>query len=832
MGLFDGQMNFADPNTLALLGATAALGDASMPSRLPIPTGALLAKAAGGLAAGSQAYKNQLEQQQANAASLTNAQTRATIDALRGRLGMQPITDEELKSGNFSGGGIYGNIGGAPQQSAISAPTPTETAPANIVAPAAGAAPAATDSSGGTGTLGPNQTVIASTLAGLGHSPAQIAGALGWGSAESPGKNGDTNTAAVNNTGRDGQFGGAFGWQQWLAERRDALNVFAQQNGGSVTDPVIQAKFFDHEMKTPGSGAGTLAQEAYASATTPADAVTAMAHYGRGQGYTADNPQGTVGFGTRLASANHIFGGLGGNTQVAQAAPTTITDMPQSAVGGTSAGSGQAPTLPPPAVKMGDVSPAQNAQNVQNLPPDFRTMFTNRLINGAMGFKATPLDDYFASAANFPLGSPQQRLYLDAATHAAGIEPFIGGARPGVPGRKYNVATGNYDIAFQNPRAPEGASVNADGSMAMLPGGLETIQAGATAHAAGAATFKPQEFHGPFGQNYLGTALGLPSQAAIQPQPPTPLGGVMAPAAPSSSSQPIAAPAAVRPVIAPPLRPEAAAPAFPVQTPQGAKDVSQVTVSDMFPNGEGIPKPPIPPPGMGYGPPSTGEVERQKKDTDRLEKYAAEAAGNPEVYQNLAHLRDILGRGLNTNITAPMWADVRNIAQGMGVDLGIPASVDPNDAAAFNKAATRLVFAGLSKFPGQIRNMEITGLGVANPNLTLPISTNYSVLNDVLSVGKWQDARARLAQQYFTETGGAPLSAFDAKFNQIAPLADITDKYRDQLRAAGARFPGDKESSQPSSPAAPVLKHNPQTGQVIELRNGQWVDHLTGKPVQ
>jgi hypothetical protein len=188
------------------------------------------------------------------------------------------------------------------------------------------------------GALGPNMTKIASTLAALGHSPAQIAGALGWATAESGGQ--DTNTRAVNDTGADGKAGGAYGWQQWLADRRTALNQFAKDNDARPDDPVIQAKFFDHEMRT-GDGAGTTAQNAYWSAQTPDQAVVAMAHYGRGQGYTPENPQGTRGFSGRLAAAQQIYGALTGGAGAegeAGAAGAPGANGPSGAVGGASGG--------------------------------------------------------------------------------------------------------------------------------------------------------------------------------------------------------------------------------------------------------------------------------------------------------------------------------------------------------------------------------------------------------------------------------------------------------------------------------------------------------------
>src|SRR5665213_2355219 len=94
MGFFDGDnggmfgtgfgtgFNYQNPNTLGWLGMMSALGDAAMPSRLPVPTGAVLAKMAGGAAAGSGAYKNQLEAAQAQQAQQQAALTKTTVTAI------------------------------------------------------------------------------------------------------------------------------------------------------------------------------------------------------------------------------------------------------------------------------------------------------------------------------------------------------------------------------------------------------------------------------------------------------------------------------------------------------------------------------------------------------------------------------------------------------------------------------------------------------------------------------------------------------------------------------------------------------------------------------
>jgi hypothetical protein len=217
----------------------------------------------------------------------------------------------------------------------------------------------------------------------------------------------------------------------------------------------------------------------------------------------------------------------------------------------------------------------------------------------------------------------------------------------------------------------------------------------------------------------------------------------------------------------------------------------------------------VPPPGLGYGKPNDTVLAMQKADAARVEGYGKEAAENQKVYQDLSHLRDVLGRSLNTNKLTPLWTDLTNIAHGLGADALIPKGFDPADAATFNKVATDLVFAAVKKMAGQVRVAEIEGYKQANPSLVIPRETNYSIVNDALATAKWQDARAKLSSEYLTSTGGAPLSAFEAKFNQAAPLVDVTESYKSELRKAGAVFPGDP--GQPSSPPVATRVINGKT---------------------
>ncbi len=453
----------------------------------------------------------------------------------------------------------------------------------------------------------------------------------------------------------------------------------------------------------------------------------------------------------------------------------------------------------------------------------------------------------------FPQGSANWNLFNNAVIKASGVNPQQE-IRQGA-GLVTQDANNNPQLAFSMPRLPEGvqATQGPNGTIgaSVVPGALPAIQATSTAHAAGPATFEQKQFFGPFGQQFMGSGLDVPYSAQMFPRtaptlpgtnlgvtpalsggvtgqqapPGTPAAGGGAPdqAAPAGAQ----APAMFWNTKVPDnLKPFAAEPSFRVPTPTGEKDISQVSVlGDMFPNGQGITMPPVPPPGLGYG-----KSEPSQKDKDDVAVFQDQAQANQEVYQNLGHLYAVLQGGLKTGKVAPLWTDLTSIGKSLNVDISTPAN-DPENAGTFNKAATRLVFAALSKIKGQPRNMEITGLGQANPNLSLLPATNMSIVNDILSLGKWEDVRAKLGQQYLTSTGGAPLSDFTARFNQMAPLSGVTEHYKRTAQEAGVRFPGDQTQSSPTTIPLGRTATDPNTGHKIRNDGGTVIDLTTGRPL-
>lgn len=463
----------------------------------------------------------------------------------------------------------------------------------------------------------------------------------------------------------------------------------------------------------------------------------------------------------------------------------------------------------------------QSAQASQASPPpagmpnaDIAQQMTTGM--AALGINAPA---WLQQAAALPLVAPT------AFAKAQGnIKPFIGGERRGSPIFRYNPQTNGYELVNQNPQLPETAIENPDNSISLAKGGPEAIATVEASQAAGKAPYEPPvTLFGPGGVPYSAPRGTPPSAAAGSPGalPNQPSGALPAIQPPAAGSQPIAA--TTNTAAAAPGAPgsvESVAPHFPVQTAAGAKDISQVNIGDMFPDGQGVSRPPAPPAGLGYGEPTETQKEMQKDSADMVETFQKEAQGNQKIYLDLAHLRGILQAGYRTGTTAQLAGDIGNLAQSLGVTL--PEGFDPTNPAVFNKAATDLVFAAVKKLAGQVRVAEITGYQKANPALAMPPQANMSIINDVLANGKWEDSRARLAGQFAATYPGAPISDFISRYNDMAPLTDVRSTYQKQILASGGTIPGFAGSGGGSGNAAAPLPRGTYNGKTYEKRAGQW----------
>ena len=177
---------------------------------------------------------------------------------------------------------------------------------------------------------------------------------------------------------------------------------------------------------------------------------------------------------------------------------------------------------------------------------------------------------------------------------------------------------------------------------------------------------------------------------------------------------------------------------------------------------------------------------------------------------------------------APAATDLANLARQMGLGNLVPKGFDPNDANAFNKLATDLVFTSLKQLPGQPRVSEIEGLQRANPNISMTPEANVEILNNALAYQRWMDARANLAGQFIHQYPGQ-LTQFDSAFNKAYPEIDVYNAVANAAQKMGYKMPGSTPAVQLPAAALGQLK----VGIVSHFRNGQsWTLGANGVPQQ
>jgi hypothetical protein len=393
-------------------------------------------------------------------------------------------------------------------------------------------------------------------------------------------------------------------------------------------------------------------------------------------------------------------------------------------------------------------------------------------------------------------------------------------------------ANGNMRPVFFAPKIPEGAGPTANGGIAPLPNAANTISTLSRAQASGPATFKPLVSYDAAGNEIIspstvlggltgagaGSAGGTPSPASA----PDFSGARLPPAAPSPSPVPMAFKAAVQPqAAAPTLAPPAQTAAQPLPPQAGGAAAATNPVQfgapniptqldNFLPPNYQPPQRPAAPPGSLMGAPGPGFNEIAKNDAERLAGYERELSGGQKIYTNLEQMYSILGRGLSTGKMTDAASSLANFAQQAGYGYLIPKNFDPNDAAAFNKLATDLIFTSLKQLPGQPRVAEIEGLKQANPSLAMPPAANLEILNSTLSDQRWKDARANLAKQYMARYG--TLGDFDARFNGQYPAVDVFNQVQNQAANAGWKLPGSPGT--PSNPTSAAIANDARAQQV------------------
>jgi len=794
-GMFDSSAGL-DPLSMLLLGGAAGLGQAGATSRLPISGAQAWGGLGAGLMAGNQAANlAQLQQQQASSEALKNALGLEAVRQQQAVMGQPIPTMQDIRSGKYQGlAPLFAKMY-ADQQQRLAAPTiPTPTAQQNTPSPTPDAQPA--------DFLPPV------------YAPGSVA----------------AKNIANNNPGN-----------------------LKTADGGWMSFP---------DMPSGIEGIGNWLDRAQNvhGLTTVRQLIDDPVH-----GYAPSADPGNKGKMLPEVAANRI--GVGPDDTVNLSDPMMREKMTRALLqqeqGGNALSKGRGIQLAQNVPQGQQSQPLGTSQQPQ---PDTSTPFDRlqavmfeRAQRSVAGLPLTPTEQMLMAAKLYPQGSSENKILMGQALKNSGIEPFKGGERPNAPlmeydpqgamnGQPYRVvqppgytqavkeraeadARGRATVESQTVVDPDTGTPFATSRANAFAPGAPPIQTGlspgahAYAEAGGKAFFEPPvETFGPGGvprqvprQNLPGAfgpmATGLPAQGSSAPITP-----------PAATTQPAQAP-------------EAAAPAFQMNTPAGPKPVGQVHVNDMFPNGTGIPQEPQPPPGTGFGPPTEYQKDVQKDDATRVEQYNKEQSAAQKQYQDLLHLREVLNNGFNTSRAARIGADFANLAHAFGADWAYPRGWAPASAAEFDKASTDLVFAALKALPGQPRVSEITGLQKANPSLAIPRETNFNMMNDILASNKWQDERARLATEFKVANPGTPLSVFDSAYNRMAPLVDVTNEYKGVMRQHGAVFPEETPAGGAVAPAPTNRAALPKTatgpnGHKLYLPPGgsQWIDTVTGKP--
>lgn len=173
-----------------------------------------------------------------------------------------------------------------------------------------------------------------------GYNPMQIAALLGR-----------TQVESGFNPSASGDNGTANGYQQWRGPRFQALQQYANAQGKTWTDPSVQAGFMFNEL----GGSEGKSGAALKAAQDPNAAQDAVSGYERPQGYSADDPSQSMGYGTALTAAQQIQQALTGQTPAVsgdsaaltegRSATTNVDPTPTGSIGTPAAPQGQQASL-------------------------------------------------------------------------------------------------------------------------------------------------------------------------------------------------------------------------------------------------------------------------------------------------------------------------------------------------------------------------------------------------------------------------------------------------------------------------------------------------------
>ena len=487
----------------ALMGWSAALGKASMPSRLPVPTGAILGQAGAGWNEGMQSYINQREG--LTRASLLDMQARQLQQqfGVTSTVMKSPIVQAALK------GLLPAMLGGAASPGLPTTGASVPSAPlAGDQAAAAGNdadSPAALvkryESEGLASKLGISPYVIGTGGADLSKAALNENGFPIW-----EGHNGSHAAGAYQfQPGTWAQYAPALGIKDFSPASQDAIfraayldqgyapwapynpRIAAAIKGGAGNVQVANNGPLPAGLLSPGNSGGAMPARLGLNGTGPN---AQLVDLNTGKPYTP----GTAPSAIPVPSVTSIPGGANGIVPAGAAAAPADGPLAQAAPQATPMASGlPAPSAAPPALGLDPRSLAV-LDSVMNFTP-YKDLF-KPLLNyyyNSPEYKGqlAGAETGAKNAADLPYAGPLASAKALAENRAKWAGPIE--ARQGMSILRENPATGNLDVAFQNPRLPEGsmlapgAGPNGQPGAQEVPNVTNAITSAARAQALGTA---------------------------------------------------------------------------------------------------------------------------------------------------------------------------------------------------------------------------------------------------------------------------------------------------------------------------------------------------------
>lgn len=229
-----------------------------------------------------------------------------------------------------------------------------------------------------------------------------------------------------------------------------------------------------------------------------------------------------------------------------------------------------------------------------------------------------------------------------------------------------------------------------------------------------------------------------------------------------------------------------------------------------------------------------GAKEAVKNDQERIGNYISEANTNQQLAVGVKQLRDIIKGGYRPGVGAEMAAWAGAYADRLDLSDWLPDSWNVNDARAFDKVTTNLIFGMANNLKGQVKIGELTAAQKANPDKSMPLDANLRILDTLDSTIQYQNKRAEGAVAYANGPGNGGLGngAFEIAHNKANPQVDLYAAIRNATKAGGygpRAATGSEAPPKPAATAAPIAIGTTATGPNGEKK--RW-NGMTWGPVQ